>query len=101
VRPSSDIPELMPLPQVPGKSDCAVCATATLLTWLTGYWVRSCVPIVEGKVACANAVNCGSSKVTLLVLAAEARSGSMAKKKKPQCLRGTTGPPIVAEMLLL
>ena len=56
--------------------------TATLETLLTGYVLRSEVPIVFGKAVLAQAAKAGSLNVMFELTAFDARSGSMAKKKE-------------------
>src|SRR5258708_3755135 len=91
--------EVAAVPQVPAYKVDAVALTAWLEILLTGYFVSNVVPRVLGKVLWAKAVNCGSSKLTLVEIAADERSGSMPKKKNPMSRLGTIGPPIVAEIL--
>src|SRR2546430_391745 len=90
--------EVAAVPQVSGYNVAAVDWTARLEILLTGYFVSSMVPRVLGKALWAKAVNCGSSKLTLVETPADERSGSIPKKKKPRSCRGMMGPPIVAEM---
>src|SRR5262245_40679810 len=89
------------VPQVPGKTSCAVLETPLTVALEGVYSLRILVPKVFGWFALAQDANSGLGKVrTWLPVEAEERSGSIPKKKK-KSLRGMMGPPIVAEKLLL